>query len=271
MKRQNISITKKLLIAGLILIIACDHSPEKAKSGKKNLAYEYYENGAIKSEAETKDGKAHGLLKNYTAGGRLESVYTFENGIRNGPAVTYYPNGQAREKKYYLNGQRHGDTKIYYRSGELYRVTPYENGKIEGIRITYYKDGKVMARAPYKNGFPGLGLKEYNMEGELLDNKVEISLSEENKLLTEDRFILYFRLEPSKPGTLFYIGELNEGKYLHEGLWPIEPKNDIARYVVKVHKESFRMETITISAQYRTDKSNYGVVSRKYNLAVDNK
>lgn len=268
--KQSLSITIFLVLC-IAFMSGCAEGKKKSTSGKNKTAYEYYEDGSIKSEAEVKDGKAHGLLKKYTAGGILESVYTYNMGVMDGPAVTYYPNGQARSKMYYLEGKRHGLTRQFYRSGELYRESPYENGKLNGMRITYYKDGSVMAEAPFKEGYPGLGLKEYNMDGELIDDTPQLLIRPVDRVAMEDKYILELRLKPTKPGTVFYIGDLEEGKYIHIGLWPLEPQNGIARYVIKVRKGSFRMEVLSISARYQTDKSNYGVVSKKFNLAVDNK
>lgn len=260
-----------LLFFLVILSAGCSENNSKKGPGKVSLAYEKYDDGSIKTESEVKDGKAHGLLKNYTPGGILESVYTYDMGVREGPAVVYYPNGQARAKMYYKEGKRQGITREYYRSGELYRETNYQDGKPEGIRKTWYKNGNLMAEAPFMGGYPGLGLKEFNMDGELLKNEPRLIIEPIDRLAMEDRYILRLRLEPVMPGTIFYIGDLKEGSYIHVGLWPIEPNNGFVDYVIKVQKGGFRMEVMTISAQYQTDKSNYGVVSRKFNLAIDNK
>ncbi|MGC9345142.1 MAG: hypothetical protein ACP5E3_20725 [Bacteroidales bacterium] len=259
------------LFIPLFLNYGCTDNNRKSRSKKEKIAYEKYKDGSIKTESQVKEGKAHGLLKNYTPGGLLESVYTYNMGVKDGPAVVYYPNGQPRAKMYYKENYRHGITRQYYRSGELYRESPYENGKLNGIRKTLYKDGTLMAEAPFMDGYAGLGLKEYDKDGALLDNKPRLVITPINKLAMEDKYVLRLKLEPSMPGTIFYIGDLKEDRFIHVGLWPLEPSNGIAEYTIKVRKGSFRMEVMTITAQYKTDKSNYGVISRKYNLAIDNK
>lgn len=260
-----------LSIILIALLHSCDSSSADEKKTKDNLAYDYYKGGRIKTETEIKDGKAHGLMKHYSPQGTLKSVYTYNSGKKNGPAVSYYPDGVLREKKNYKEGYRHGLSKIYYRSGELYRESSFHMGNIEGIRTTYYKDGTLMANAPFKHGFPGLGLKEYNSSGELLEDKPRIVINPVNRLALENKYILELRLSPAQAGTIFYIGDLKDGKYIHRDLFPIEPENGKAEFTMKLDKGEFRMETLTISAQYKTNKSNYGVVSRKYNLAIDNK
>ncbi|HYW95143.1 MAG TPA: hypothetical protein VE870_06125, partial [Bacteroidales bacterium] len=147
-------------IALSLFLTSCE-----SKTGKKtkdNIAYEYYDNGGIKVEAEViNDTLANGLYKEYTPDGYLEKVYTYVMGKREGPAVTYYNNGKLRTKLQFRNNQLHGQAKMYYKTGELYRVTDYVDGNAEGIRTSYYKNGKVMAEVPYKNNYPGTGIKEY--------------------------------------------------------------------------------------------------------------
>ena len=56
------------LLSFLVFISGCDSTSGKKK--KENVAYEYYDNGRIKSEAEVKDDTlAHGLYKRYTPDG----------------------------------------------------------------------------------------------------------------------------------------------------------------------------------------------------------
>ncbi len=269
--RNKIYIHCILSIILITLLTSCDSSGDGEKKSKENLAYDYYKDGKIKTETEVKDGKAHGLMKHYSPQGTLKSVYTYNTGKKDGPAVIYYPNGVLREKRYYKEGYRNGISEMYYRSGELYRESPFTMGKLEGIRKSYYKDGTLMASAPFKGGLPGLGLKEYNSSGELLNNKPRIIINPVNRLAFENKYILELRLSPPQGGTIFYIGDLKDEKYIHRGLFPIEPENGKGTFTMKLEKGEFRMETLTISAQYKTNKSNYGVVSRKYNLAIDNK
>ncbi|MFW5821031.1 MAG: toxin-antitoxin system YwqK family antitoxin, partial [Bacteroidota bacterium] len=174
-------------------------------------------------------------------------------------------------KKYYKDGYRHGLSKMYYPSGELYRESPYSMGKLEGIRKSYYKDGTLMASSAFRNGYAGLGLKEFNSSGKLLEDQPVIIVNPVNRLALENKYVLELKLSPPQAGTVFYIGDLKDDKYIHIGLLPIEPVNGKANFTIPLKKGDFRMETLTISAQYKTNKSNYGVVSRKYNLAIDNK
>ncbi len=252
-----------------ILLISCE-----SKTGKKaddQVAREYYSDGVIKSETQVKDTLAHGLRKQYDRDGGLKSVYTFNMGKLDGPAVSYYPNGKLEYKMFYKDGKREGTTLWYYSSGELYRSVPFKNGKINGIKISYYKDGKIMAEAPVKDDLPGLGLKEYTMKGELLNDDTKILVDEDNRLFAENLYILKISLSNPKSGVNFYLGELADGKFIGPYQWQLPEKDGFALYSVRLDKGGFRMETLIITASYKTSKSNYRVISRKYNLAVDNK
>jgi MORN repeat variant len=263
---------KRLLIFICICIpflnISCDQKTQK----KDNIAYEYYDSGKVKKMSQViNDSIPHGIMKTYSPDGYLQSVYNFIEGKREGPAVTYYNNGTLKSKMVYKDNQREGLMKMYYKTGELYREIPYNLGKVNGIRKTYYRDGSIMAEAPYKNSFPGLGLKEYKENGSLDEDNVKILVRSVDRLAMENLYILKLSLSASRPGTQFFIGDLLDGKYLYQNLWPIEPDNGVATYRITLPKGTFEMTSLIISASYQTPKSNYALITRNYNLAIDNK
>ena len=261
---------KTLIIAFCcFLLLSCNSESEKKI--KDNIAVEYYSDGTIKSETEVKDTMAHGLMKQYDRDGNISSVYTFNMAKLDGPAVSYYPSGKLKLKMYYKNGKREGTTQWYYSTGELYRTIPYKNGKIDGVQITYYKDGKIMAEAPFRENMPGIGLREYNMKGELLNDNIKIIVREENRLFAENKYILRLSLSEPQSGAEFYMGELVEGKYIDPLQWQLPGRDGEASYMITLAKGGFRMETLILTASYKTSKSNYNVISRTYNLAIDNK
>jgi len=258
-----------LFSALCLLILSCQTNTDKQI--EDGVAREYYADGMIKSETQVSDTLAHGLMKKYDRDGGLMSVYTFNMGKLDGPAVSYYPNKKINLKMFYKDGKREGTTLWYYDTGELYRSIPYKNGRINGIKISYYKNGKIMAEAPVKDDLPGLGLKEYSMNGEILDDDTKIIVNVDNRLFAENVYILNLSLSNPKNGANFYLGELVEGKYIGEYQWQLPAKEGVASYTIKLNKGGFRMETLVITASYKTTKSNYRVISRSYNLAIDNK
>jgi hypothetical protein len=252
-----------------LLLFSCESGTVKKMDD--GLAREYFADGTIKSETQVKDTLAHGLMKNYDRDGNLMSVYTFDMGRLEGPAVSYYPDGKVKLKMFYKNGKREGTTQWFYSTGELYRLIPFKDGKITGTQVSYYKDGKIMSEAPFLDDFPGTGLKEYNMKGELLKDDIKIIVKEDDQLFAINRYTLYISLSNPKPGASFYLGDLVEGRFISPNQWQLPDKDGIAYYSVSLVKGRFRMETLIFTVSYKTSKSNYRVLSREYNLAIDNK
>jgi hypothetical protein len=262
-----------LYIFSLLLTImaACkSNSGGTEKEGKKEVARDYYPDGSIKSETESKGGKANGLMKSFSTDGNLVSVYTFVDGVRQGPAVSYYPGGELEMKMYYNKGQREGTSLWYYKTGELFREIPYREGKVDGIKKSYYKDGKLQAEAPHLKGYPGLGLKEYNIRGELMSDQTKILIKQFNEIKTNRRIILELSLSEPHPETSFYQGDLAEGKYLSEELWPVSVTGGKAEYIISIPATGVLHATYTFTATYPTSNSNFMVISRKYSVSVEN-
>jgi hypothetical protein len=252
-----------------IFLVSCKSGKEKEI--RDGVAYEYYSDGVIKSETEVSDTLANGLMKNYDRDGNISSVYTFVMGKRHGPAVTYYPSGKIKLKMFYSDGKREGKSQWFYNTGELYRDIPYKNGKIDGIRTSYYKNGSVMALAPYREGMPGLGLQEFDIRGEPVEEDVRLIIEEENRLFADNTFILHLMLSERQPGSNFFMGELTDGKYLNRLQWKLPDENGEAKFRIHLDKGRFRMEKLIFSVSYQTKYSNYRVLTRSYNLAIDNK
>jgi len=252
-----------------LFIVSCQSKPSaKTEDG---VAREYYSDGTIKKETQVKDTLAHGLMKQYDRDGGLMNVYSFNMGRLSGPAVSYYPNKKIEQKMFYVDGKREGTTLWYYSSGELFRNIPYKAGKIEGVKTSYYKNGKIMSEAPFHNDLPGIGLKEYNEKGTLISDDTKIIVDEDNRLFAENMYILTIKVNNPKNGLRYYLGDLEEGKYIGQYQWQLPNKDGVATYSINLNKGGFRMETLVLTACYKTSKSNYRVISTKYNLAIDNK
>ena len=66
----------------------------------------YYDNGALKWEANYKDGKLEGLSKGYYANGYLESEGNFKDYKLEGLLKLYYENGYLIAQYYYKDGKK---------------------------------------------------------------------------------------------------------------------------------------------------------------------
>jgi len=258
-----------ITIAFFFLLISCKSGTEKKI--EDGIAREFYADGTVKSETQVKDTLAHGLMKNYDRDGNLMSVYTYNMSKLEGPAVSYYPNSKIKLKMFYKNGKRDGTAQWFYDTGELYRIIPYKNGKINGTKISYYKNGKIMAEAPFLNDFPGIGLREYNMKGILLKDDIKIIVKEDRRFFAENKYMLLISLSNPNLVADYYLGELTDQKYLSPNLLQLPVKDGVANCLITPDKENLKMETLILTACYKTSKSNYRVINRIYSLTIDNK
>ena len=91
-------------------------------------AYDFYENGQLKSEWNFKDGEANGSFKEY------------------------YENGQLFEDGHWKDGLRHGNFKEYYKNGQLNSVWNIKDGKAHGPYKEYDKNGQLIEEGNWKDG-----------------------------------------------------------------------------------------------------------------------
>ena len=75
-----------------------------------------------------KNGKQHGLWKNYYSGHGLGALSSEGN---------------------YVNGNRHGLWKDYYLNGVLYSIGRYADGKMGGLWKYYHPDGDLKTEIYY--------------------------------------------------------------------------------------------------------------------------
>lgn len=176
---------------------------------------------------------------------------------------------------------KHGVQKRFYRSGSLYSTTPFKYGKREGIVYTYYqaveganpvvwkeqsyknnmlngickryhRDGQLQAEYEYKDGMPGVGIKEFNQSGNPV---VQPSL-----VLTKNKgasgYHITAQLSKKRKNVKYYLGKLEEGKYLPKGLKSLQVRDGKGEAIVGNYKQ------VTITAVYTTRYSNKGIVSK---------
>ena len=140
----------------------------------------YYGDGkTIKEKATIKNGKADGVVSNYSQTGKLEYEKGMKEGIDEGPerrydetgkviAETIYKNGKAEGKSfalinkgssdaytktaYYKNGVLDGDYSEISENGTVKVKGKYLNGKKEGVWEVKKTDGSLQPTEEFKNG-----------------------------------------------------------------------------------------------------------------------
>ena len=198
-----------LLFFLVVFLVSCQSFSESSEQTKKERAEKrnglhksYYKDKKLRSEINYKDGRKHGIAKQYYKTGELHS--TFE----------------------YNEGTKHGEVSWYYESGQVYLTTSYKNGVKNGEEKKYFKDGSLKSQLEYLDGEPSIGLKEYKPNGDLLNQGVKILIKEENKLLRENLLTLRISLSKKMKDIRFYMGELKDGKFMHNKLNLIQSRKN---------------------------------------------
>jgi len=244
---------------------------QKDKKGKFTGEKKYYwENGNLKASIMYVDGMREGINKNYSRSGKLLSIVPFSQNMINGESKQYYFDGKLNSTINYVNDTKHGLERWYYENGKLYQVSNYKYGKLDGMKIRYYDNGKLMCEAPFKEGQPGLGLKEYNKDGSL-KKRPYIIVTETDNTKTTREYIITFKLSDGSSSTRFYAGKLTDDKYFNSMLSPVPSKHGVGKTVLNVKKGTFIMHSVNIVAKRKTLMKNYYIVSKKINIAAENR
>ncbi|MBW3544167.1 MAG: hypothetical protein KY428_00985 [Bacteroidetes bacterium] len=161
---------------------------------------------------------------------------------------------------------------MYYENGNLFREIPYTHGKIDGIQKNYRQSGELLAEIPYKMGELGLGTVEYTKEGKPKKQLPELQIQQIDRLLKDNQYTLRISLSKKNPKAKFYFGELAEGKYMgSEKLFWIPTRNGVTELNYTVPPGGFMMETIQIVAETETSMKTPYLLTKKVNVAIENK
>jgi len=93
-----------------------------------------------------RNGKKHGLWRQYGDDGVLLFDSTFVDGKLEGPCKSYERSGIVHEINEYRQGKLHGITRGYFSDGSRWIVTKFENGNRTDCWIEYNRDGTVKAQ-----------------------------------------------------------------------------------------------------------------------------
>lgn len=199
----------------------------------------------------------------------LKSEITVKNKKKNGVAKDYYPSGKLRSIVNYVNNIKVGETIWYYENGNPYRITPYVNGKIEGIRKIYYEDGKLQAEIPYKNNELMAGTIEYDLKGEKISNQASIIFETQDLIAYSNKFLLKMRLSNNSPRVKFFQERIStEGTKIRI---PVPSWGGTGVIEYSVFPGNYKMEIVTIYAEYKSKLGNPVLFKGTYNLAYDSR
>ncbi|MBN1118713.1 MAG: hypothetical protein JXA77_15990 [Bacteroidales bacterium] len=260
-----------LLIVVLALNTSCDFLGFRFEkpSGKK-IVKEYHSNGKIKSVNEVEGDLRDGLCKYYDENGTLISTIEFKENKYHGKYIKYYDGKHKMREATYVNHKKQGSTYIYDKKGILIVEENYENDELNGIKRKYYLNGKLKMENEYKDGRPSVNLKEYDMKGNLVTDYPEIIIEAVDRLAINNKYLLKFYFSNKSRTAEFYLGELEDNKYIPANLIAIETQNGVGTYEVWVPKGSLIMKEISVIGKKKTTENNTYITTKKYNLAVKN-
>lgn len=228
--------------------------------------------GLMKSEKQSKKIK-DGIVKQYRAGNILKTEIMYKNGKRHGVAKNYYGDGKTLHQKIeYKEDKKHGEAITYYENGNIYQSTPYIEDKIEGVRKKYRQNGKLMSEAPYKNDHPCLGLKEYLLDGSLKKKFPKIVFKPKDNILKNGRYDLEVMMSDKSRDVDFYVNTplSKDGCLIEEFGSRSNYKPGVLRLSYTLPPNAFIMEELSILAVVKTNLGNQYVTTAKYNLAIEN-
>ncbi len=129
------------LLSGAILF-ACDN-PQVESSKEKTEpviqqsptdevdVVEHYENGVVKIQGKSVDGKRVGTWESFFENGYKWSEVEYANGVKKGPVVVFYKNGMMRYQGRYYNDERAGLWTFYDTTGIVLKKIDMDKASID--------------------------------------------------------------------------------------------------------------------------------------------
>ena len=127
------------------LVETCKYINGKLQ-GKKEI---FYLSGKVCSEENYKEGKRHGIFKEYDENGNLIRKDEYDNGVIVGESLWFYPTGIIRERITYKEGEVK-ERKIHWENGQLNKIC--NSFKLHGEKIEWYDNGNIMSITLYNKG-----------------------------------------------------------------------------------------------------------------------
>lgn len=115
-------------------------------------AINLYENNQTESIWTYKNGIKDGPHIRYLSNGTIYAKSNFKNGLNDGYYESYYDNGLLKEKRNYISGIKDGSFEYFYPNGELNYRNTFENGALNGPFEHYTESGLLDVKGIYKNG-----------------------------------------------------------------------------------------------------------------------
>jgi len=124
---------------------------ELFKNGKKHgVQKEWYKNGEPKLESPYKDGIRHGVFRVWDEQGDLVSQYEMKMG--DGVMGVYHSNGSLFKERRFLKNHEDGPAFEFYDNGQATSLIWCKNGEYEGTSVAFEKNGDLRCLGFFKQG-----------------------------------------------------------------------------------------------------------------------
>lgn len=112
--------------------------------GKNGNYKENYANGNPKSEYNFKEGKYHGICRDWYENRVLYFELNFKNGLKHGICKSWFENGYLKLEENYFNGKLNGICKSWYENGDIHSEFNYINGQKHGkCKMIWYPNVNI--------------------------------------------------------------------------------------------------------------------------------
>jgi len=106
----------------------------------KEVKYNYYPSGKLKSKKWYKNLKLNGTSTDYLENGQKIFMANYIDDILNGQKTNWYDNGQIESEQEYKNDILHGKCTYYFDNGDKRKVEHFKNGELHGKTSQWFKN-----------------------------------------------------------------------------------------------------------------------------------
>lgn len=234
------------------------------------LYKEFYSSGKLKMETLYAKGKKFGYHKTYFENGNLQLESYYKDNKKDSLVRRFFESGQLEWEGFYKNNKLEGNDKTFYINGNLHTHSFYSEGNKHGEQKAYYPSGKPKYIAFYNHGEAGLGLKEYDEKGKLIQYNYKLLVTEENKLAFDNLYLIKVQIQPERSNSKVYIGEMVGGKFLSGNVKKMLRNNGVYIENIYIPKGRSFMGSFDVVAFIETSFGNQLLLTKKINIAENN-
>jgi hypothetical protein len=128
--------------AGELLVTETFYTDETGTDVKEGPEVHWYQPGKKHIEVPYHRGRIHGILREWSEGGKKTREEQFKDGFQDGPSTTWYTSGQLQSESLYKDGKIIGKKRSYSEAGKLRKEQVYDKTGTLSEVTTYYDNGQ---------------------------------------------------------------------------------------------------------------------------------